>query len=84
MRLIGLAVVLDVGLVLAPLAVEAQPGEVSSRIGFLSHLSPPLRRFGIKYSRKVSAILVGLRERTSPSSTVLQRAELYAGQYAEV
>jgi hypothetical protein len=36
MRQIGLAVVLAINLILAPLAGEAQPGEKVRRIGFLS------------------------------------------------
>jgi ABC-type uncharacterized transport system substrate-binding protein len=39
MRLIGLAVILTVSLVLAPLAVEAQPAQIA-RIGFLAARSP--------------------------------------------
>ena len=55
MRRIGLAVVLALGLTLAPLAVEAQqPGKVP-RVGFLLGLSPGP-------SREVDAFQRGLRE----------------------
>jgi putative tryptophan/tyrosine transport system substrate-binding protein len=40
MRLIGLAVILTLSLTLAPLAVEAQSGGKSPRVGFLSTFSP--------------------------------------------
>jgi putative ABC transport system substrate-binding protein len=41
MRLIGLAVVLALGLTLAPLVAEAQPAEKTHRIGFLRVGQPP-------------------------------------------
>src|SRR4030095_219562 len=56
MRLIGLAVVLAVGLVLAPLAVEAQPAGTVHRIGFLGNSTAPLE------AHLVGPFREGLRE----------------------
>ena len=52
MRLIGLAVVLTVGLALAPLAAEAQPTEKVARLGFTPELG----------ARSVAAVREGLGE----------------------
>src|SRR5437667_11471568 len=52
MRLIGLAVVLAVSLVLAPLAAEAQPAGKPWRIGYI----------GTVYTRSHDAFSEGLRE----------------------
>jgi ABC-type uncharacterized transport system substrate-binding protein len=57
MRLIGLVVVLAVGLLLAPLAVEAQQGTVP-RIGVLSPSAPSDPRM----QRRLEAFQQGLRE----------------------
>jgi len=42
MRLIGLAVILTLGLMLAPLAAQAQRAEMIYRIGFLSSSLSPI------------------------------------------
>jgi putative ABC transport system substrate-binding protein len=57
MRLIGLAVVLAVGLAIAPLAADAQQAGKVPRIGFLSVTSPSDR------PPLLDAFRQGLRER---------------------
>jgi putative ABC transport system substrate-binding protein len=56
MRLIGLAVVLAVGLILAPLVAGAQQAEKVARLGFLGLFTPELA------ARTVAAVREGLGE----------------------
>jgi len=56
MRLIGLAVILTVGLTLAPLAAEAQQAEKVWRVGYLSSSSAERER------TRFAAFQQGLRE----------------------
>jgi hypothetical protein len=58
MRLIGLAVVLTLSLLLAPLAAEAQPAGTVPRIGVLSPSAPSDPRM----QRRLEAFQQGLRE----------------------
>ena len=57
MRLIGLAVVLALGLVLAPLAVEAQPAGKVWRIGVLAAApNPPLDASAVQSLRELGYV----------------------------
>jgi hypothetical protein len=69
MRLIGLAVVITLNLLLAPLAVDAQPSEKVYRIGMLERTSKTLMRQALMAFSGACRSSVTWRGSTSSSST---------------